>query len=221
MTGLNAGSNSIQPGRMLIRFRTVLPQDYTTFRYVIVFNTSGNGQEPFPQAFQTGFLNFSFAFVVGGPAGALAQPQLLQYFLAPGTSSGIQTFNIVVPIQLAQVVPNTGGSQFGEFTLSFDRTLLFGVNPGGTPVPLPSATGGNPNVQPTTLAQHVWNINFITTDASGTPIDSAGIGGNVDNTFQQQIDTTQFIDQTFTKPQTAQVTSGAAQIRGYEIINAP
>jgi len=221
VTGLGVNNNSIQSGKMLIRFRTLLPQDYTNFRYVIVFNTSGNGQEPYPQALQTGFLNYSFSFVIGGPTGAVSQPELLQYFLAPGTSSGIQTFPIIVPVQLANLVPNTGGSTVGEFTLTFDRTLLFGANPGGTPSPVPVASGATPGPVPTTVGQQSWNINFITTDTNGIPIDSMGLGGNRDTTFIFSVNTTLFSDNTYVKPQTVQVSNGAAQITGYEVINSP
>ncbi|GAC1413398.1 MAG: hypothetical protein NVSMB64_23660 [Candidatus Velthaea sp.] len=197
VTGLKTtggGSNTIEPGKMFIRFQTVGPQDYTTFQYVIVFNTTGNGQEPFPQAFLTGFLNYSFAFVVGGPTGALAQAQLLQYYLAPGTSSGIQSIPVQFASQNVQVTPNTGPGSFGEFTIKFDRLLLYG-RPGLTPPPIvtptPSATPTGatptpsasttpiPNVGPTTAPQTNWTINLVTVDPPGRPIDSLGLSGNI------------------------------------------
>ncbi len=139
-------------------------------------------------------------------------------------------------------MPNSGDnpSGGGEFVVNFDRSLLYGVNPGGTPAPTttasatptaaasatpaPAATATlNPNVQPTTTAQHVWAINFITTDPNGVPIDSMGLGGPTDTTFGQGIfDTTQSFDFVYNKPQgTGTVQNISAQLQGFEVINAP
>lgn len=231
-------TGTIPSGQMLIRFRTAAPQDYANVRYVIVFNTSGNGNEPLPQANQTGFQNYSFSFVVGGPQGLVGLPQLLQYYLAPGTSSGIQTIGISIPPNLITFVPNSGGNgQGGEFQITFARALLYGINPGGTPIPgapspaptassvatsVPSATATlNPLVAPTTAAQQTWNINFITTDPNGIPIDSMGLGGATDTSFSLRIDTTQPVSTTYTKPQSLQLQNPPAQISGYQIINSP
>jgi hypothetical protein len=222
VTGLNAaGAGSIQPGHMLIRFRVAGQLDFTNVQYLMVFNTSGNGVEPYPQANLTGYLNYNFALVVGGNQ-ATSQPLLYQYYLAPGTTSGIQLFRITIPPQLINYVPNSGGNPTGggEFTINFDRSLLFGVNPGGTPTP--TGATASPVVQPTTAAQHVWAINFITTDPSGVPIDSMGLGGATDTTFSYRVDTTQSIDNVITKAvNTGTVSNAAAQLQGFEVINAP
>jgi hypothetical protein len=244
VTGLGAlDSGSIQPGHMLIRFRVSGPLDFTNVQYLMVFNTTGNQVEPYPQAYNTGFKNYSFALVVGGNLAA-SQPLLFQYYLAPGTTSGIQTFRITIPPQLINYVPNSGGNPTGggEFTITFDRSLLYGVNPGGTPTPTAGATPTvaptappagatatpateatlNPSVQPTTAAQHDWAINFITTDPTGVPIDSMGIGGPTDTSFSYTVDTTQAVDNTVTKPTgTSTVQTLSAQLQGFEVINAP
>jgi hypothetical protein len=239
VTGLNApNAGSIQSGHMLIRFRVAGQLDFTDYQYVIVFNTTGNQVEPYPQAFDTGFLNYSFAFVVGGNY-FTSQPLLYQYYLAPGTTSGIQTFRITIPPQLINYVPNSGGNPTGggEFTIDFDRSLLYGVNPSGSPTPVASTTPKpgatatavpttaatlNPNVQPTTAAQAVWAINFITTDPNGFPIDSMGIGGPTDTTFSYTVNTTQSLDNTITKATgTSTVNSSSAQLQGFEVINSP
>jgi hypothetical protein len=221
VTGLNAaGAGSIQPGHMLIRFRVAGPLDFTNVQYLMVFNTSGNGVEPYPQANLTGYLNYSFALVVGGNQ-FTSQPLLFQYYLAPGTTSGIQLFRITIPPQLINYVPNSGGNPTGggEFTINFDRSLLFGVNPGGTPAPSSTLS---PVVQPTTAAQHVWAINFITTDPNGVPIDSMGLGGATDTTFSYRVDTTQSVDNTITKAVgTGNVGNISAILQGFEVINAP
>jgi hypothetical protein len=245
VTGLGVpDAGSIQPGHMLIRFRVAGPLDFTNVQYVMIFNTTGNQIEPYPQGIQSGFLNYSFALVAGGNNYA-SEPLLYQYYLAPGTTSGIQTFRITIPPQLINYVPNSAGnpSGGGEFTVNFDRSLLYGVNPGGSPAPVASATPTpvasatptpvasatpipivtlNPNVQPTTAAQHVWAINFITTDPNGVPIDSMGIGGPTDTTFSYTVDTTQSVDNVITKAVgTSTVQNLSAQLQGFEVINAP
>ncbi len=248
VTGLGApDAGSIQAGHMLIRFRVAGPLDFTNVQYLIVFNTTGNGAEPYPQGNLTGYQNFSFALVVGGNATA-SQPLLKQYYLAPGTTSGIQLFTIVIPPQLVNYVPNSGGNPTGggEFTIDFARSLLYGANPGGsptpvataipspTPTPTPTPAGAtptpvattvatlNPNVQPTTTAQHTWAINFITADSTGVPIDSMGLGGARDTTFSYSRDTTQPFDDVITKPVgTGSVANLGAQLQGFEVINAP
>jgi hypothetical protein len=233
VTGLGvSGADSIQAGHMLIRFRVAGPLDFPNVQYLIVFNTTGNGKEPLPQPNLTGYANYSFAFVVGGNQ-YVSQPLLFQYYLAPGTASGIQLFRITIPPQLLNYTPNSGGNPTGggEFTINFDRSLLYGVNPGGTPTPTPIAgptatpTAGstlNPNVQPTTAAQQTWNVNFITTDPTGVPIDSMGIGGPTDQTFSYSVNTTQFVDNVVTKPLgTGNGSNVSAQLQGFEVINAP
>jgi hypothetical protein len=229
VTGLfAAGAGSIQPGHMLIRFRVAGPLDFTNVQYLMVFNTSGNGVEPYPQANLTGYLNYNFALVVGGNQNT-SQPILFQYYLAPGTTSGIQLFRITIPPQLINYVPNSGGNPTGggEFTINFDRALLYGVNPGGTPTPsagpTPTAVATlSPNVQATTTAQHVWAINFITTDPSGVPIDSMGLGGATDTTFSYRVDTTQSVDNLITKATgTGTPQNISAILQGFEVINAP
>jgi hypothetical protein len=222
------------------------------YKYVIVFNTTGNGQEPYPQALLTGFTNYSFAFVVGGPTGLAALPQLLQYYLQPGTSSGIETFQVSIPTNLINFIPNlVSNGSGGEFDITFARSLLYGINPGGTPAatgapsaspsPTPTVTatatataGGtasptatatatvNPLVQATTAAQVNWNINFIVANAStGTPVDSMGLGGADDTSFTYTVNTTTAVDNVYTKPVNIQVSDPAAQLSGYEVINSP
>ena len=225
---------------MLIRFRVAGPLDFVNVEYLIVFNTTGNQVEPYPQANLTGYQNYSFAFVVGGNQ-YTSEPLLYQYYLAPGTTSGIQLFRITIPPQLINYVPNSGGnpSGGGEFTIDFDRSLLYGVNPGGSPTPgtttapsggptatpSPGATAVatlNPNVAPTTAAQQTWAINFITAQPNGVPIDSMGGGGPTDTTFSFTVDTSQPSDNSFTKATGASTPSNiSAQLQGYEVINAP
>lgn len=217
LTGLDApGNGSIQPGQMLIRYRVAGQLDFTNVEYLIVFNTSGNGQEPYPALNLSGYKNYSYAFVIGGNA-ATSLPLFDQFYLAPG--GGIGFAPVVLPVQDYVYIPNSGGNPLGggEFTLTFDRRLM------NQPSPL------QPQAAPTATpaAQSLWAINFITASPNGnsigTPIDSMGLGGAQDTTFTQGVvDTTKPVDLAYPKNiLSTSVNNPAAQLQSFEIINAP
>jgi hypothetical protein len=226
------GGNSILPGYMLVRFRTAGPMNFNSYRYVIVFNTTGNGQEPYANAFQTGFQNYSYAWIIGAQGGIVSNPPgLIQYYLLPGTTSGLGQQTVVVPPELAQLTTNTDGGNT-TFQLLFARTLFNQPNP-TSPSPAPTRTPGPspssgatamPAPLATTPAQAKWNVNFFTTDTNGIPIDALGPNGKNDNSFSLVIDTSQFTDctdQCFKTAGAPNVADPAAQIAGGEIINSP
>ena len=242
VTGLgvkgNAG-NTIPPGEMLIRFRTLAPLDLNANRYVIVINTTGNGQEPYANGFITGFTNYSFAFAVGA-TGNLAQfPLLNEYYFPPGSQQA-QAFNVPLNSQQVQFNPNSNGTGT-EFTLTFLRTAIFcapvanpSASPGASPSPSPTPTGAAtavPTATPSPLAtpsscttlggrSTTWNMNFITTDAASNPIDAFGASGKDDVSFTFKIDTTQASDQQIQRATQLQINPPSAQITGIEIINS-
>jgi hypothetical protein len=200
---------------MLIRVSVAGTLDFTNVEYLIVFNTSGSGQEPYPNALETGFVNYSYALVFGGPAG-LVEPQLLQYFINTGGASGLGVVQRPLAPQLIQFQPSFTSN---EFQVVFDRSILN--------LPSPTApVGASP--APTTAPQQTWNINFITVNPSnsitapGTPIDSMGLGGPTDATFNLPVDTALGFNQTALKPVGGPVPSNPnAQLTGYTIINTP
>ncbi len=194
--------------------------DFTNFRYVMVFNTSGTGTEPYANAFQTGFQNYSFAFVVGGSGGAVGQPALFQYFLLPGSSSGLGSRAIPYPPQVVQFNPNSRGD-FTEFTIVFQRALFNQANPtAATPAP-----GASPTPVPTTA--RLWYLNYFTTTPSLTPIDALGVNGINDVSYTLQLDTGTYFDysQQLNVPagtvQLPQNEQAAQIVSGGEVINAP
>ncbi|MDQ6826654.1 MAG: hypothetical protein M3Z14_05575, partial [Candidatus Eremiobacteraeota bacterium] len=109
------GPNGVAAGFMQIKYRTSNAMDFQNVRYFIVFNTTGNGMEPYANAIQSGYSNYSFAFAVGGSAGTIGQPQLLQYIQNP---AGGQPTAISVPYTTQQValITNSDGNN-REFTL--------------------------------------------------------------------------------------------------------
>ncbi len=204
-------------GKMVIRYRTVKPMDFNNVSYLIVFNTTGNGAEPYANGYGTTFTNYSFAFVVGAATGgSTASPTLLQYYLVPGSSSGLSYRQIPVsPFTTLQV--NTNGSNT-EFTLTFDRAQFAIASP-TAPTPGPGST---PTPSATADSLRYWNINFITTDRNGIPLDALGFGAT-DTSFALTVDTATENDSVL-PPRPAGITppsNQGASIDGGDILNTP
>jgi hypothetical protein len=203
-------------GKMVIRYRTVKPMDFNNINYFIIFNTTGNGVEPYANGYATTYSNYSFAFVVGAATGgSTAIPSFYQYYVVPGTSSGVQSRAIPVsPYTSLQV--NTNG-QNTEFTLTFDRAQ-FNIASPLEPTPGPTA----PAPGPTADALRYWNINFVSTDRNGIPLDALGFGAG-DTSFSFSVDTATLSDSTI-PPRPAGIvppSNQAAFLDGGDILNTP
>ncbi len=236
---------------MSIRFRTLGSLNFTNLYYVIVFNTSGNGQEPYAATFQS-YTNYSFALVFGGTALSGASYQLLQV-ISTGSSAGFTTRAIPInPLYVQNFNPNSD-AQGNEFTFVFNRLLLLTVpNPlaSGSPSPAPSASASaspspapsagasaspspSPSASSTPAASAtpttspgtstLWAMNFFSTDTSFNPIDAIANNGINDVSFSYVVDTTQPFDQPVNKPNPPPVlvTNQSAQIIAIEVINNP
>lgn len=155
---------------MLIRVTTQGVMDFTNYRYVIVFNTSGNGTEPYANVYQTSFQNYSFAFVVGG-SGGLTAPALIQYYLLPGTSTSLGTRQLVIPNQALQFTPNSNGLGT-QFTLQFQRTLFNVPNP-ASPSPSPGSATASPSASPSASASPTATPCVAPTGGTPCPVASA------------------------------------------------
>ncbi len=231
----NSGSNggTVPPGNMYIRFRTLGTLNFSQYYYVVVFNTSGNGQEPYAATFQS-YTNYSFALVFGGTSLTGASYQLLQV-ISTGTSAGYTTRSIpITPLYVTNFNANSDGTG-NEFTFTFNRLLLLTVpNPLASPTPSPSPTAtpttsasptptplATPSISPGTST--LWAMNFFSTDTSFHPIDAIANNGINDVSFQYVVDTTQNYDVPVNKPipPPVQVASTSAQVIAIEVINTP
>jgi len=213
-------SGLVPSGDMSIRYEVLGTLDFVNLRYLVVFNTNGNGQTPYANSLNTAFLNFSFILVFGGTQVGGASFGLLQ--VIPIASGGYQTVALQVNPQLGTLNPNSSGSG-NQFTFLFNRSLLTPLtttspSPGTTPTPGPTAYP--------TLASGIsslWAINLFSTDANNNPIDGIAFNGINDTTFNQFIvDTLAPFDLAYTKPAGyTQVANPNAQIIAAEIINQP
>jgi hypothetical protein len=211
---------------MSIRFRTLGSLNFTNLYYVVVFNTSGNGQEPYPVGIQGTYTNYSFLLVFGGTSVAGASYQLLQV-ISTGSSAGFTTRPVQInPSYVANFNPNSDGTG-NEFTFVFNRNLLLTVpNPNVSPSPAASASPSPaPTVTPTISpgTSTLWAMNFFSTDTSFNPIDAIANNGINDVSFTYVVDTTVAFDEPVNKPlpPPVQVANQSAQIIAIEVINAP
>lgn len=215
---------SVPAGNMLIRFRTLGTLDFNTLRYVVVFNTSGNGRQPLPPTFAS-FLNYSFELIFGGTNIGGASYALLQIF-PTGTSSGYTQISIPVQTQfITNFNPNSSGTG-NELTFTFNRLWLNIPNPVASPSPVPTGPTPSPGPVPTLAPGQstLWNMNFFSADATGNNIiDAIGTNGAQDTSFTFQVDVTQPFDRVINKPlpPPVQVTNPSAQVIAIEVINAP
>jgi hypothetical protein len=204
------------------------------YQYVIVFNTSGNGGFPYPNAYLTGFTNYSYSLVFNAQSGT-PSPLFYQFYLNPTSNNGLQRYQRTIPVQSLNFEPNDSGTG-NELQVTFNRLLFNQTSPVATAAPATSAPTASPSASPTataiasttpgplqtTPAQDVWTINFFVLDQFGNPVDSMGSGGANDTTFQLGVDTTQAQDLPYTKPAgSALPPSPNAQLAGYTIINTP
>ncbi len=172
------GPGGLTSGYMQLKFRTVGQLDFSTYLYVIAFNTTGTGSSPHAlNAANTNFPDFSYEFVVGGSGGTA---NVALYQIIKQLPGGGQTVVQARPLQIGNLVnlnTNSNG-QGNEFSLTFSRTLFFGLftpTPGPTPTlsptPSPTPTGATPSPVPTgsptavpTVAppfSNIWYWNFF------------------------------------------------------------
>lgn len=241
-----ANASGLDNGFMQIKFRVLAPFDFTTYRYVIVFNTGGVGTAPYANGAATNYLNYSYEFIVGGQNGVLNGPALYEFYNE--TSQGGPT--TVQPVQIpyapgTQLLFNQNSNGLGtEFSITFQRSLLYGIPltpppnptsaptlaPGATPSPTPSPTpaGQTPGPQPTSATQNVWYYNFFVAQQNQgqlIPVDALGNGVD-DQSFGpgNGLPTDQTFDIVYYKPGGGTINNGpspSSSLTGSEIANAP
>jgi hypothetical protein len=205
---------------MFIRYRVLGTLDFTNLTYLVVFNTSGNGQTPYAPNIQS-YVNYSFILAFGGTQISGAAYEVFQV-VNSGTSAGFQTVALVpAPQYVTSFNPNSSGTG-NEFTFTFNRLLLT-PRARATPTPVPSPT---PVAIPTLASgvSSLWAINAFSADTSYHPIDGISNSGVTDVSFNSfVVNTLQAFDIPVNKPSPPpiQVSNLNAQVMAVEIINEP
>lgn len=227
VTGIGLNANGVVPsGYTLVRFETAGQLDFQNVSYLIVFNTTGNGQQPYAQGFNTNFQNWSVFFIVGGGANYANAPGLEQVYLNPANNAA-SSFNVTYPTTIVnfQTSIPSGNAQYG-FQITFNRCIFDLSPPTSNPSVPVTANGICPPFANTGIGA-VWNVSLFTLDKSLTAVDSLSTNGPsaTDYTFSYNI--TQTIPggsnsgQYFKPANNATVSNPAAQIVGVEIFNTP
>jgi hypothetical protein len=229
------------PGYMTVKFNVQSPFNFASYRYVFVFNTTGDGITPYGNVLQTNYQGYSFALVVSSNGGGTAGVQAVQYIRQAGTNVPILANLNPSAVQL-QFNPNSNGLGT-QFTVTFARALFYGYvtpSPGpalatlsstrspaaATPTPSPSpspTSSASAAPYPTTQAQVNWTFNaFVYQPGAPSALDSMGSGGGTDTTFQSpQLATNQAFDNVVTASIGVIPSDPAAEITGVEFINNP
>jgi len=217
VTGLNVpnGGGIAPVGDTIVRFETAGPLDFQNVTYLVVFNTTGNGQQPYAQGYNTDFKNWSAFFLVGGGSTYANFPALEQVYQNPASGAS-QSFNVQIPtgtVAFQTTIP-TAASQYG-FQVTFNNCLL--------DLPPPTSTNQPPlNVNrlcpPFLYIATPWNISLFTLDRTNTPIDSLGVNGPSDTSYSFAIDSAVTAEYNKFKPATNSTTTNAsAQITGIDV----
>ena len=212
----------VPAGNMFIRYRVLGTLDFTSLRYLVVFNTSGNGVTPYaPNILNTSYLNYSFILVFGGTQVGGASFGLLQ--VIPIASGGFQTVGLQPAPQYVTSFNANSSGQGNEFTFTFNRLLLTPLQ-NASPTPTTTPTAG-PTSAPTLLSgvSSLWAINAFSADSNNQPIDAIAFGGITDTTFSSfVVNTLAPFDVPVNKAAgSSQVTNINAQLAAVEIINQP
>jgi hypothetical protein len=233
-------------GEMSITFQTFGPMDFGHVNYLIVFNTSGVGGEPYPTDFENSYCNYSFLFAIGARlgTGSVASPNLYQIYVPSGYTTPQRNYINLNPgsTTITQATSN-------EFTLTFARSQLnqpspvTGNNPNNcgnpptpspspvptaspTPSPVPTAPTPVPTVTPVptpspTPSPVIWFINLMTTDQNGVLLDSMGPGGPTDRTFILSENVNSLFSDSRQRSVLVPPSNTAAYIESISIINNP
>jgi len=246
------GANSNLSGKIVLTFRTVGNMNFSQYTYAIIVDTCGQGT-PYPNVYGTSFNGYSYAFLVGGSSGVTfpvldqyilttaqqnsldpqvvpANPNLESF--EPSYENQPNEFQLIFaraqldnPLDRSQPCPNitpapaNGSSPSASPSASSSATASASAS--GAPTASPSP---GPSSMPTTAAQVYWYFNFFTLDTAGrTVLDSLGIGGATDNTYDAPaIDTqTNNFNAIFKATGGTVPMDSSAQIAGGEIDNYP
>jgi len=217
--------SGLSSGQMQIKFTTQGTLDFVNNWYVLAFNTSGTGTEPYAKfGSQTqNWLDFSFEIVVFQPnANSQVQAALWQFGSTTGPNGPQKQAVQIGPIpsQDLFVTPNCNGSST-QFCVTLNRRIFITQFNFASPSPSPSSTpmpGG---------VQNTWFINWFVASPGGNPpgqvISAAGPFGVTDNTFVQQYDVSTTFDTPWNQalpPAVPQAPSPASQIIGGEVLNS-
>lgn len=197
---------------MAVHFDVESPFNFSSYQYMIVFNTTGTGVTPSTDTLQTNWAGYSFALLALGNGGtAYAEP--VQFIHNQNPHIPPAWFKLGTVPQQFSFNPNSNGNGT-EFSMLAQRSIFKGASP--SPSPSPSSTPPS-----------IWSFNAFTTQASvggggtWTFVDSLGSGGPIDPQFvSPKLCMTEPFDNTYYALDNS-ISDPAAQIVSVELSNNP
>ncbi|MBV8198696.1 MAG: hypothetical protein JO263_11205 [Candidatus Eremiobacteraeota bacterium] len=166
------GPGGAPPGYLAIHFDTASTFNFSTYQYMIVFNTTGSGVTPSTQTLQTNWAGYSYALVAYGN-GVISAGRIVQY-VPPKIGHGPPGYfsPFTTPQQFSYNLNSNGTGT--EFSMLAQRAIF--VSPSPSPSSSPPSN---------------WAFNAFTV-GPGAPntltfYDSMGAGGPVPPEFVSPI----------------------------------
>jgi hypothetical protein len=201
------GPGGTPPGYMAVFFNTSGAFNFSSYQYMIVLNTTGDGRTPSTDTIQTNWDGYSFAMIARGN-GISSSAQAVQ-FVRSNQNPHIppQLLPLITPPQLFSYNLDANGTQT-EFSILAQKRI-FTATPGPSPTP----------------TSNVWTFNAFVTQANGQGqfqfVDSMGAGGPIDPQFvSPQLDMLTCFDNTY-YARDLNISDPSAQITSIEIANNP
>jgi hypothetical protein len=114
-------ASNVAPGYLRVTFRVAGKLDFTTYRYALVFNTSGNGQTPHAGA-RTNWNAYSAALDFGQSKGT-AWVQAIRYIRGKDPHVPPILVRLAVTPSELQFVPTSDGNGTA-FAVTFERSIF-------------------------------------------------------------------------------------------------
>jgi hypothetical protein len=201
------GGGGAPPGYMAVFFNVAAPFNFSSYQYMLVWNTTGSGVTPSTDTVQTNWAGYSYAMVARGN-GISSYAQAVQ-FRRSTTNPHIPPVWFPIGTTPQNFSYNLDANGTGtEFSILAQRRIF--ISPGPSPSPSPS---------------NVWTFNAFVTQANGSGqwgfVDSLGAGGPTDPQFvSPKLCMTEPFDNTY-YPQVYVPPDPASQISTIEIANNP
>ncbi len=167
------GPGGAPPGYMALFFNADAPLNFSTYRYMFVFNTSGNGITPSTDTQQTNWAGYSFALIALGN-GITSSAQVGQFVPAKNPHSPPGWLALITTPEQFSYNLDSNGSQT-QFSMLAEKSIFYGIS---SPAPSTSATPASQ-----------WTLNAFTVQGNPSEpgqwyfADSLGTGGPVDPQF--------------------------------------
>jgi hypothetical protein len=201
------GPGGAPPGYLAVFFNTTATFNFTTYQYMFVLNTTGDGRTPSTDTLQTNWDGYSYAMIArGNGISSFAQAyQFIRSNQNPHIPPALQP--LFPPPQLFSYNLDANGTGT-EFSILAQKRI-FSATPGPSPTP----------------TSNVWTFNAFVTQANQQGqwvfYDSMGAGGPVDPQFvSPQLNMLTCFDNTY-YGLNQNINDPSAEIVSIEIANNP